>query len=118
VYGTAPLRRFGASTLGRLAVLATGLAAMAAYTIPDLANTASGWLRGCLWCCLLYFVVEGFVRAKAAAQAGALRGYLLSASGLVDLLAVFPVPLALVLGLGPATTTTWMTGLSTSPRKP
>ena len=48
VYVTAPLRRFGASTLGRLAVLAVGLAAMTAYTIPDLANTAAGWLSACL----------------------------------------------------------------------
>jgi voltage-gated potassium channel len=103
VYGTAPLRRFGASTLGRLAVLAVGLAAMAAYTIPDLANTASGWLSGCLWCCLAYFAIEGFVRTRAAAQTGAVRGYLLSPSGLVDLLAIFPVPLALALGAGPAT---------------
>ena len=70
VYVTAPLRRFGASTLGRLAVLAIGLAAMTAYTIPDLANTAGGWLSACLWCCLVYFAVEGFVRAKAAVQAG------------------------------------------------
>ena len=106
VYATAPLRRFGASTLGRLAVLAIGLAAMAAYTIPDLANPAGGWLSGCLWCCLLYFVVEGFIRAKTAAQAGTVRGYLLSTSGLVDLLAIFPVPLALA--LGGESSTSWL----------
>jgi voltage-gated potassium channel len=98
VYVTAPLRRFGASTLGRLAVLAVGLAAMTAYTIPDLAKTAAGWLSTCLWCCLVYFAVEGFVRAKTAVQAGTLRRHLLSPSGMVDLLAIFPVPLALAMG--------------------
>ena len=103
VYVTAPLRRFGASTLGRLAVLAIGLAAMTAYTIPDLAKTAAGWLTACLWCCLVYFAVEGFVRAKTAVQAGTLRRYLLSPSGMVDLLAIFPVPLALATGGEPAT---------------
>ena len=103
VYVTAPLRRFGASTLGRLAVLAVGLAAMTAYTIPDLASTAAGRLSACLWCCLVYFAVEGFVRAKAAVQAGAVRGYLLSPAGIVDLLAIVPVPLALAAGGPPAT---------------
>ncbi len=103
VYVTAPLRRFGASTLGRLAVLAVGLAAMTAYTIPDLANTAAGRLSACLWCCLVYFAVEGFVRAKAAVQAGAVRSYLLSPAGIVDLLAIVPVPLALAAGGSPAT---------------
>jgi voltage-gated potassium channel len=103
VYVTAPLRRFGASTLGRLAVLAVGLAAMTAYTIPDLASTAAGRLSACLWCCLVYFAVEGFVRAKAAVQAGAVGGYLLSPAGIVDLLAIVPVPLALAAGGAPAT---------------
>jgi len=84
-------------------MLAVGLAAMVAYTIPGLAKAAGGWLSACLWCCLVYFAVEGFVRARTAAQAGTLRGYLLSPSGMVDLLAIFPVPLALASGGEPAT---------------
>ena len=37
---TAPLRRFGASSLGRLFVLAIGMAAMTAFTISDLQKSA------------------------------------------------------------------------------
>jgi voltage-gated potassium channel len=102
-YRTAPLRRFGASSIARLAVLAIGFAAMTAYTVPDLAKVAGGWLDVCLWCCLAYFTVEGIVRYRAASQAGDARSYLLSLSGIVDLLAIFPVPLALAFGAGPAT---------------
>jgi voltage-gated potassium channel len=102
-YRTAPLRRFGASSIARLAVLAIGLGAMTAYTVPDLAKVAGGWLDAFLWCCLAYFTVEGIVRYRAASQAGDARSYLLSLSGIVDLLAIFPVPLALAFGAGPAT---------------
>ncbi len=103
VYLAGPLRRFGASSIARLAVLAIGFAAMTAYTVPDLAQVASGWLGACLWCCLAYFTVEGVVRYRAASLAGKTQSYLLSLSGLVDLLAIFPVPLALAFGGTPAT---------------
>jgi voltage-gated potassium channel len=103
MYSAAPIRRFGASSFGRFTVLAIGLAAMTAYTVPELAKPASGWLNACLWCCLAYFAVEGSVRYRAAAQAANARSYLLSPSGLVDLAAIVPVPLALVLGVAPAT---------------
>jgi voltage-gated potassium channel len=102
-YRTAPLRRFGASSIARLAVLAIGFAAMTAYTVPDLAKIAGDWLDVCLWCCLAYFTVEGIARYRAASQAGDARSYLLSLSGTVDLLAIFPVPLALAFGAGSAT---------------
>jgi voltage-gated potassium channel len=100
---SAPLRRFGASSLGRLAVLAVGLIAMTAYTIPDLPRSGSVWLAACLWCCLAYFAVEGFVRAKMASQTGKTRSYLLSPSGLVDMAAILPVPIALLCGVAPPT---------------
>jgi len=58
---TAPLRRLGASSLARLVVLVIGLAAMTAFTIPELQKSASTWLSACLWCCLVYFAIEGAV---------------------------------------------------------
>jgi voltage-gated potassium channel len=64
---------------------------------------ASVWLNACLWCCLAYFAVEGFVRYRAASHAGNVKSYLLSPSGIVDLIAIFPVPIALVCGVAPAT---------------
>jgi voltage-gated potassium channel len=103
---SAPLRRFGASSLARLAMLAIGLGAMTALTVPDLAQSAGGWLSACLWCCLAYFGVEGFVRAQGAWQSGRMRRHLVSASGIVDLAAVVPVPLALIGGI--AAPTAWL----------
>jgi voltage-gated potassium channel len=103
---TAPLRRFGASSLGRLFVLGIGLAAMTAITIPDLQKSASVWLSACLWSCLAYFAVEAYVRAQGAIRARRARLYLLSPSGIIDLLVVFPVPIALACGV--AQPTAWL----------
>lgn len=100
---TAPLRRFGASSLARHTVLAIGLSAMTALTLPDLSATASGWLNACLWSCLAYFAVESGVRARTAHRAGATARYLRSATGFVDLIAVLPVPIALICGVAPPT---------------
>jgi voltage-gated potassium channel len=103
VYYTGPLRRLGASSLGRLLVLAIGLAAMTAITSPDIAKSAGLWLTACLWSCLGYFAVEAYIRARAAARARQARSYFLSAPGIIDALAVFPVPIALICGVPPPT---------------
>ena len=104
VYYSAPFRRFGATYLGRLIVLAIGLGAVTAFTMPDLAkSSARHWLTACLWCCLGYFAAEGGRRAWGAIQAGHGRSHLRSASGIIDILAVFPVPLALMYGVPPPT---------------
>jgi voltage-gated potassium channel len=100
---TAPLRRFGASSLGLIAVLAVGLAAMAALTIPDLPKSAGIWLNACLWCCLAYFAVESAVRARLPLSAGQATSYLLKPSGIIDLLGLIPVPIALICGVPPPT---------------
>jgi voltage-gated potassium channel len=100
---TAPLRRFGASTLARHVVLAIGLAAMTALTVPDLQNSDGVWLSACLWCCLAYFAIECAVRAGASFRAGSAKSALLSPSGVVDLLGVLPVPIALICGVAPPT---------------
>ncbi len=100
---TGPLRRLGASSLGRLLILAVGLAAMTALTIPDLQKSASTWLNACLWCCLAYFVIEGAVRAQFRSRARTATRHLFSVSGLVDLAAVLPVPIALICGVPPPT---------------
>src|ERR1700686_1126520 len=89
---TAPLRRFGASSLGRLFVLAIGIGAMTASRSSDLQKGRSFWLSASLWCPTVYFAVEAYVRAQVAFQAGKARNYLLSGSGIVDILPIFPVP--------------------------
>jgi voltage-gated potassium channel len=79
------------------------MAAMTALTMPDLAKSAGVWLNACLWCCLAYFAVEAFVRAQAAIHARKARSHLLSPSGMVDLAAILPVPIALICGIAPPT---------------
>ena len=93
---TAPIRSFGASNSARTAVLALGLAAVTAYTVPDLQRMAGGWLNACLWACLGYFTIDSGARAHAAIKAGTGWEHVFSASALIDLLGVFAVPIALL----------------------
>jgi voltage-gated potassium channel len=104
---TAPLRRLGASSFACVIVIIIGLSALTAYTVPDLQHAAGKWLLACLWSCLGYFAIESGVRARTAIQAGAARGYLFSASGFIDLICVFAVPLAFVLGADAPTAWLW-----------
>ena len=96
---TAPFRRFSASLVGRYLVLGIGLSAMTAFTMPELRISTGIWLTACLWGCLAYFAVESVVRARAAAGAGAAGTYFFSLSWFVDLVAVIPVPVALLCGV-------------------
>jgi len=107
-YYSAPFRRFGASTLARFVVLAVGLMAMAALTVPDLRVSWGILISLCLWCCLAYFATETAVRADRARHNGALQSYLISLTGIVDLAGVIPVPIALVCGAAPETA--WLFG--------
>lgn len=102
-YYSAPFRRLGASLLTRYLVLAVGLIAMTVLTEPSVRSEAKPWLTVCLWCCLAYFAVEGAIRLRRRRQPGAALRYLVSASGLVDILSVFPVPVALLYGVPPET---------------
>jgi voltage-gated potassium channel len=100
-YLTAPLRRFGASTLARYLVLAVGLFAMTAFTVPDVRSAAGGFLVAGLWLCLGYFAIDGAMRARARRAPGQAFLYPLSPAGIVDLLCVLPVPIALLCGVEP-----------------
>lgn len=102
-YYSAPLRRFGGSALARFAVLALGLVAMTAMTVPELRAAAEIPLNVCLWCCLAYFAVESGLRLrKESGTAGGSR-HLLSPAGIVDILGIAPVPIAFVWGAAPET---------------
>ena len=103
---TAPIRRFGASNTARTAVLALGLVAVTAYTVPELQRTAGGWLDACLWSCLGYFAIDSGARAHAAIKAGNGWAHIFSVSALIDLLGVVAVPMALLLGV--QTPTAWL----------
>jgi voltage-gated potassium channel len=103
---SAPLRRFGATSFARLVVLAIGLAAMTAATMPGMQQIAGLWLRACLWCCLAYFAIEAAVRVRDAMRAGQGRKHVLSVSFFVDLIGVIAVPIALICGV--PQTTAWL----------
>jgi voltage-gated potassium channel len=103
VHFVGPLRRFGASSSARMSVLVLGLAALTAYTVPDLQRAAGGWLIACLWSCLGYFAVDGVVRANAAIRGGKIWLHICSITGFIDLIAVIAVPIALLCGVPQAT---------------
>jgi voltage-gated potassium channel len=105
---TGPLRRIGASSLARFAMLLIGFLAMTALTAPELQRTAGLWLQACLWCCLAYFTLEWGIRAREAVRRERAWTHLFSPSGIVDLLGVLPVPIALLSGVPPPTA--WLLG--------
>ena len=105
---SAPLRRFGAWLPARYLVVAVGLIAMTAYTVPELRASGGFWLHVCLWCCLGFFAIGGALRLQAAWTAGTAREQAFSLSGFVDFLGVVPVPIALACGVAPESA--WLFG--------
>ncbi len=83
----------------KYSILAVGLVAMTAMTVPDLHVRSGKLIDVVLWCCLAFFFCE--LAVKYWLGAGAHRGpsYLISATGLIDLLAVVPIPVALLSGV-------------------
>ena len=100
---TAPFGFLSASSLPTHLVLGLGLAAMTALTVADLRAAIGVWLTLCLWCCLAWFAIESAVRLSTAFVTGRVRRYLLSPACWIDVLSVFPVPIALVCGSAPPT---------------
>jgi len=101
---SAPFRRFAAWAPARHLVLAIGLIAMTAFTVPEVRNAAGIWLGVCLWCCFGFFAVESALRLRASwVAAGTARRHIFSPSGLIDLLGILPVPIALLCGAEPQT---------------
>jgi voltage-gated potassium channel len=91
------LARRAGYTFARNLALAAALVALAALTVPSLQGAAT-WLSACLWACYLFFAGEWLFRLWTAAQGNDVAGYISSPRGLVDTLAVLPVPAALALG--------------------
>jgi voltage-gated potassium channel len=100
---TVLFRRVGATALVRYVVLGIGLTAMTAFTVPETRNSVGMWLNACLWGCLAYFALESAARFLRPSGAGTPRHHLFSLSGFVDLVAILPVPIALMCGLAPPT---------------
>jgi voltage-gated potassium channel len=90
------LRR-SAYRIVQYSVLAIGLVAMAIMTVPEF-RAASTWCMVSLWGCLAFFAGELLLKSWTGSDA---KNYLLTVSGVIDLLAVLPIPLALLLGVRP-----------------
>ena len=80
-------------------VLIAGLVAMCLETIPDVRPALRAWLTVGLWCCLGFFTFEMAVRLWTRRSRGRHPSYLFSAAGLIDALAVLPIPCALLAGV-------------------
>ena len=85
--------------LSRYFVLAVGLAAIMIVTLPGLPAQYRILVTAVLWCCLSFYTIELAVRSWRGRTLHGGRIYLLSSSGIIDLLAVVPVPLALWIGV-------------------
>jgi voltage-gated potassium channel len=83
--------------------LAVGLVVMPAMTVNDLGAEPHFLITVALWCCLGVFAWE--LAAKAWSRSKSSKSethYLLSGEGVIDMLAVLPVPVALLAGITPA----------------
>ncbi len=80
-------------------VLAAGLVAMIAITVPGLHAQMRTWLDVVLWCCLGFFAGELAIKSWPGADAKLGPNYLLTSLGIIDLLAVLPIPLSLLIGV-------------------
>jgi voltage-gated potassium channel len=90
-------RRF-AYRVVHYAVLAVGLAAMTAMTVPGVRAGWEFWIAVTLWCCLGFFAAELAINCLPRMQTKNARHYLRSTAGVIDLFAVLPIPLALLIG--------------------
>ena len=91
-------------------VLAVGLAAMTAMTIPDLPAELRTWLAISLWCCLGCLACELVIKSWPRSDAKLASSYLFSAAGAIDAMAVLPIPIVLLVGV-PADTAWLLTSL-------
>jgi voltage-gated potassium channel len=101
--------RFVATVVGRgmtlpsYIALALGLVGLIILTFDPKYELAHHWVESLLWLCQAYFALEWILRLREAAQADALRKYLLGGRGFVDTLAAVAVPAAVIAGAYPRT---------------
>lgn len=72
---------------------------MCAVTVPAIRPELRAWLTLDLWCCLGFYIFELAVRVWPRSAPERRSSYLLSATGAIDVLAVLPIPIALLVGV-------------------
>ncbi|MFA6267833.1 MAG: cyclic nucleotide-gated ion channel [Pseudolabrys sp.] len=90
--------RGGGLRLLKYAVLAAGLSAMMALTVPQVRATNGPHLEAILWACLAFFAAELAARIWHSVRADHGPSYLFSPPFWFDALGVLPVPIALLAG--------------------
>jgi len=100
-------RRVEAHGLPRYLVLAAGLSAMTALTVPRF-HAGIFWLEAVLWGCLGLFALEWAFQVWFADNPTRRLAYLVSVRGMIDVLGVLPVPIALGCGVSPPSA--WLFG--------
>jgi voltage-gated potassium channel len=83
----------------RYFALIVGLAAMVTITVPGLNGGSRTWLTVVLWCCLVIFAGEIAIKSWRVSHTKGARNYPLTSSGVIDVLAVLPIPFALLIGV-------------------
>jgi voltage-gated potassium channel len=83
----------------KYAALAIGLAAMLAMTVASLRAELAPWLATALWSCLAVFALDLAIKLSTGENAGRVAEYLLTGTGAIDVLAIAPVPVALLAGI-------------------
>jgi voltage-gated potassium channel len=89
--------------------VACGVGMIVLLTVDPAYEAAHHYVDALLWLCLAFFVFEWLVRLRHAVGAGCGRAYALSGRGIVDAVAAFAVPLAMILGVNPKSA--WLLGM-------
>ena len=72
---------------------------MAAITVPDIRPELRAWLVVDLWCCLGFFTFELAIKLWLGSASKRGLNYLFSLAGAIDVMAVLPIPIALLAGV-------------------
>ena len=81
------------------AVIAVGIAAMLALSMPDTQYVVSEWLEAAIYGCVIFFAVQWGLEVLQSAQTTGIRSYVLSAVGIIDLASALAIPLVRLSGV-------------------
>jgi voltage-gated potassium channel len=84
-------------------ILVIGLACVIAITVPNMPYAEQRWAEIILWLCYAFYVVAWLLHIAQWWQATPTRPSLVNLDQLTDIIAIAPVPVALILGVPPAT---------------
>jgi len=81
------------------AVIAVGIAAMLAMSMPDVPYLEYEWLQAAIYGCVIFFTVQWGLDVLQSARSTGIRSYVLSAAGIIDLASALAIPLVRLAGV-------------------